>query len=116
MWRGSVTLPLDQPVAFKYIQVNAGGGLVAWGQDIAGGNNITLEVTKSDDDTGGLSLTLEPQAVSGERHITPPNPLLTCGCMSAAVEVTALFVVLCVLCQCCCSLCWGGQRLVSGKA
>lgn len=65
MWRGRVDVPLDTPMSFKYILVNGAGGLVGWGQDIAGGSNLSLLVTPSDQVMSGLQLTLEPTDASG---------------------------------------------------
>lgn len=66
VWRGRAELALDAPVSFKYIQLDRSGGLVGWGQDIAGGSNISLMVTPSEEVLGGLQLTMDPTDAAGE--------------------------------------------------
>lgn len=66
MWRGCAHLPLDTPVSFKYVQVNASSGsLVSWGQDISGGDNMCVLVSPSDEVMSGLQLVLEPADAAG---------------------------------------------------
>lgn len=65
VWRGRADLPLDTPVSLKYIQVDGGGGLVAWGQDVAGGSNIGLLVSPSQEVMSGLALTVDPPEAAG---------------------------------------------------
>lgn len=65
MWIGRAELALDAPVSFKYVQLDGAGGLVSWGQDIAGGSNISLLVTPSDEVMSGLQLTMEPTEAAG---------------------------------------------------
>jgi hypothetical protein len=65
VWRGRAEVALDAAVSFKYVQLDGSGGLVAWGQDIAGGSNISLMVTPSDEVMSGLQLTVEPTEAAG---------------------------------------------------
>lgn len=65
VWRACVSLPLDTPVSFKYIQVDGSGRLQGWGQDLAGGSNLSVLVTPSDEVMSGLQLILEPSDAAG---------------------------------------------------
>lgn len=76
VWRGCVSLPLDTPISFKYIQVDGSGCLQGWGQDIAGGSNLSVLVTASDEVMSGLELLLEPTDAAG---------VCTCLCVLATV-------------------------------
>ena len=51
---------------FHHVQVDGGGSLVSWGQDIAGGSNISLMVSPSEEVLSGLALTLDPPEAASE--------------------------------------------------
>uniref|UniRef100_A0A383W2G5 CBM20 domain-containing protein n=1 Tax=Tetradesmus obliquus TaxID=3088 RepID=A0A383W2G5_TETOB len=61
VWRVSVPLPIDSPIAFKYIELGPDGGLVGWGQDLcAGSGNMAVLVERAQDFVTGFTVTLDP--------------------------------------------------------
>ncbi|WIA09999.1 hypothetical protein OEZ85_010211 [Tetradesmus obliquus] len=61
VWRVSVPLPIDSPIAFKYIELGPDGGLVGWGQDLcAGSGNMSVLVERAQDFVTGFTVTLDP--------------------------------------------------------
>lgn len=79
MWRGEVSLPLDSTVCFKYVQVDSSGGLVAWGQDIAGGSNMSVLISPSDEVMSGLQLVLDPPETAGMWPHSAQQASRACG-------------------------------------
>lgn len=67
VWRVSVPLPIDSPIAFKYIELGPNGGLVGWGQDLcAGSGNMSVLVERAQDFVTGFTVTLDPPMPTGE--------------------------------------------------
>lgn len=65
MWRNSIPIPVGVPVAFKYIEEADDGSLVGWGEDVAGGCNLTVTVEPDDQLISGYRITLLPDTPTG---------------------------------------------------
>jgi hypothetical protein len=83
VWRAGVSLPVDTPVTFKYIELADDGHLVAWGADVAAGGNMTVTVNRSDELISGYQVTMEPPMQ------TDPSPAAQ-PYLTARLDVAAL--------------------------
>jgi hypothetical protein len=66
VWRVSVPLPINTPIAFKYVELGPQGQLVAWGQDLCAGGNMSVMVEPAQDYVTGFTVTLDPPMPTGE--------------------------------------------------
>jgi hypothetical protein len=67
VWHTSVPLPIDTPIAFKYVELGPAGQLVAWGQDLCAGGNMSVMVEPAQDYVTGFTVTLDPPMPTSEQ-------------------------------------------------
>jgi hypothetical protein len=76
VWHTSALLPIDTPIAFKYVELGAQGQLVGWGQDLCAGGNMSVLVEPAQDAVTGFTVTLDPPMPTSEHAALLPLEVL----------------------------------------